>query len=59
VKIKLDGSIAEIWCTSDISAKELDLKVKSLRLQGYTVVVFKSGHESIADLTSELLRINN
>jgi len=58
MKIKIENNIAEIWYTSESPQEELELLVKSLRRQHYTVVVFKSGKKDLASLTSELLRIN-
>ena len=59
MKIRIENNIAEIWCAANTPEDELEKQILSLRKQHYTVAVFKSGKGDLADLTYELLRINN
>lgn len=48
----------ELWVTNDTPKESLDARIAALRAQGSRVIVFRSGHGDLTDLTGELLRIN-
>ena len=48
----------EIWATNDMNPEALESRIAEARSQNKRVIVFRSGHGDLADLTSELLRCN-
>ena len=48
----------EIWATNDMNPNTLESRIAAARSQNKRVIVFRSGHADLADMTSELLRCN-
>ena len=53
-----DMEEVEIWATNDMNPDTLEFRIAEARFQNKRVIVFRSGHADLADLTSELLRRN-
>ncbi len=58
-----DPKLVEVWLTrADLQDAEVDIRLTALyrecKASGHQVVVFKSGTESLSDITSDLLRYN-
>jgi len=56
-KSKFSGEV-ELWVPNGASESALDARIRALQAQGQRVIVFRSGHGNLAELTGDLLRIN-